>query len=163
MIKNKHYAFYGTTRMVRMYCKECNGMTLVVDNKKQCCDKSLSKDKGGIPEYMSSTFIKRRIPSKHRQAQILELQQNKCLYCDKPFGTIYVRKGKLLFTKIHFDHLVPYSYTQSCKDSEFVAACNICNNIKSNKMFETVEEVFHYVNYNRKKRDYLYPEDKGIA
>ena len=87
------------------------------------------------------------------------VQDNKCLYCDKEFGTPYERNNKVRFTKVHYDHLIPYSYSQSCDNKDFVASCNICNHIKYNLMFDTVEEVFRYVEYNRKKKGYKYYED----
>jgi len=161
MIRNRHWALYGGVRLIRMYCEKCKGMTIVIDNEKQCCGEKADNKKDKGFEVMLSTNTARRKPSKRRQRKILEFQESKCIYCGKPFGTMYIRKGKILYTRVHFDHLIPFSYTLSCEDIEFVAACNICNNIKSNKMFETIKEVFYYVEHNRKKKGYCYPEDSG--
>ena len=94
--------------------------------------------------------------------RILDLQGNKCLYCNREFGSMYMRNGKILSTRLHFDHLIPYSYSQN-NTNNFVAVCNICNGIKSNKMFDTVEEVFHYVEYNRKKKGIVYFENEDLS
>ena len=146
----KHWAIYGSIKMLRVYCLKCKGMTLVRDGMKLCCDRPI--------EEKPTTKIRRMIeggqrkrPTKEVQNKILELQNNRCLYCGELFGTPYMRNNKILYTKLHFDHLIPYSYSLENKYN-FVGTCNICNGIKSNKMFDTVEEVYHYVIYTRKKK-----------
>ena len=153
----KHLAFYGNVRIPRIWCSECKGMTLVINDVKQCCDEGL-KAQYDKKKIICEVTNKRRIPKYKEQQRILEIQQNKCLYCNKEFGTPYFRNGKLSFLKLHFDHLVPYAYSRNNK-MNFVAACNVCNGLKSSKVFETVEEVFYYVEYNRKKKGITYYED----
>lgn len=152
MIKQKHIAIYGKLKMFRVYCEECKGMTLVLDDKKLCCDMPAPKKSIKQEEIIVSPDGRRKKPSLKRQKEILEKQDNKCLYCNNKFGTAYFRDGKLKLTKLHWEHLVPFSYTQRSSDKDFIASCNVCNLIKSDKVFETVEEVFHYVRYNRKKK-----------
>jgi 5-methylcytosine-specific restriction endonuclease McrA len=95
------------------------------------------------------------MPGLKIQKKILEVQNKKCLYCEKQFGDLYMKNGKVRQLKIQWDHLIPYSYSKENKFN-FVAACNICNQIKSNKIFNTVEEVFHYVRYHREKKGIQY-------
>jgi 5-methylcytosine-specific restriction endonuclease McrA len=45
-----------------------------------------------------------------------------------------------------WDHLVPYVYGYDNSDDNFVAACQICNNIKSSKLFSSLEEAREYIN-----------------
>ena len=72
------------------------------------------------------------------------------------FGTPLWRedKKKIIFLKLNWDHFVPYSYSYNNKKVNFVAACHVCNGIKSNKMFDTVKEIKDYVSYQRKKKGY---------
>jgi 5-methylcytosine-specific restriction endonuclease McrA len=159
MIKKKHLAIYGSIKLQRMYCKKCKDMALVVDNKLLCCNSDVgNKLQKGIEIIVNGEQRKR--PGLAEQEKILKIQNNKCLYCNKPFGTMYVREGKnyVRYTQIHYDHLIPYSYCKQNKNN-FVAACNICNSIKYNKMFNTVEEAFYYVEYNRKKKGYIYADE----
>lgn len=158
-MNKKHLAVYGITQIPRAYCKKCKGIALIVDGKFACCDRKFL-EQADIKQYkiICETGESRKKPSAEECKRILELQNNKCLYCDKPFGTPYYKDNRVRMTKLHFDHLVPYSYTKSNKLT-FVAACNICNLIKSNRVFNTVEEVYHYVQYRRKKKNIFYYED----
>lgn len=131
-------------------------MTLVVKGIKQCCDTPVEET--SLSSKVMCGGIRRKKPNSGEIEKILTLQDNKCLYCRKPFGTPYVRNGKISMTKLCFDHLIPYSYAQSNRNN-FVAACNICNGIKSNLMFVSVEEAYHYVEHRRKKKGYTYYED----
>lgn len=94
---------------------------------------------------MSEAASIRRTPTPTERKEILELQQDRCLYCDRLFGTAVIRKEKLVFLRTNFDHFVPFSYSQNNYAYNFVAACQICNGIKSNLMFKTLEEARVYV------------------
>lgn len=157
----EHWAIYGGVKMLRIYCSKCKGITLVTKGIKLCCDSPI-EEKSQIIKVMTTSGIMRRRPNKKIQTQILKLQDNKCLYCKMEFNTPYLKNGKVLFTKIHFDHLVPYSYSQTNK-CVFVAACNICNGIKYNKMFNTIEEVSNYVRYNREKKGIQYASEENLS
>ena len=153
----KYWGIYGSVRMLRVYCSRCKGMTLVKDGIKLCCDDPAVEK--SMQSKVMSGGTERKKPCLALRQKILKLQDNKCLYCGKTFGTPYTRNGsKVLFTKLCFDHLIPYSYSQINKNN-FVAACHICNGIKSNLMFNTVEEVYHYVEYTRKKKGVIFCED----
>jgi 5-methylcytosine-specific restriction endonuclease McrA len=159
MGKKGHIGIYGSIKIQRVYCNECKGMTMVIDNKKQCCGKSPDYDMNGY-HIIAAPNGKRSYPRKRIRDKILLLQNDKCLYCGKPFGTMYERNGKVLFTKLCWDHKVPFSYTQNNETENWAAACHICNGIKYNKMFNTVEEVIEYVADRRKKKGYVYYEDE---
>jgi len=75
----------------------------------------------------------------------LDKQENRCFYCKEEFDSIITRNGKPLKLKLVWDHMVPYSYFQTNPDNNFVAACHVCNSIKSNKMFNTVEETIEFI------------------
>jgi len=47
--------------------------------------------------------------------------------------------------RINFDHVVPFAYSQNNYRHNFVAACHICNSIKSSMMFNTLDEARAYI------------------
>lgn len=159
VIKGKHYAYYGEIKMVRAYCPDCQQNALVIRGKLACCD-NYPKKKSNDFEVMCSTKKKRMRPSKTVKDRIFKIQGNKCLYCGVEYGTPYYYKKKERYTHINYDHLVPFSYTQSNPKNNWVGACNICNGIKSNKMFDTIEDVLHYVETRRKEKGYEYLNEK---
>ena len=151
-----HTAVYGQVKMKRAKCSRCKGWSLIVDNQLLCCGQAVDKAKGF--KVMIPPRKKRRKPSKKLQKKILEKQENKCLYCSREFSIPYWYKNKVHYTKLCWDHLVPFSYSRRNK-SNWVAACNICNNIKGSKMFDTVEDLFYYIEHRRSKKGYEYYED----
>lgn len=156
MIKGRHWATYGAVILERQRCPQCRSMCLVVDGRLQCgCEKKAEKENNKYIEQMSPCHGIRRRPPRAEQLKLLELQDNKCLYCGKKFGTRYVHPdyGPSCLT-IHWDHRIPFVYTQS--NYGFVAACNVCNSIKSYLMFDTIEEVKNWVSERVKQKGIEY-------
>ena len=155
-MSKKHYAIYGNTVLNRGYCPKCKGMSLIVDGILQCCDTEFKGEDTHQMKVMSEASHKRKRPPLNEQKEILARQDSKCLYCDIIFGTPLWRTKtkKIVFTKCCFDHFVPFSYSYNNKKVNFVAACHICNGIKSNKMFNTIQDVSDYVKYHRTKKGY---------
>ena len=79
----------------------------------------------------------RKRPPTTRQRNILKLQGNKCYWCNREFGSYLYLKSKLVRLIYHFDHVIPYAYTQTNYKHNFVAACQLCNEWKSSKIFYT--------------------------
>src|SRR3990167_8085966 len=102
MREKNHLAIYGNVKMLRVYCEKCKSMTLVVDSIKLCCNKEINNLAVKRTRNMISGGERKR-PNKLLQKKILEFQGNKCLYCNQPFGTTYIRNNKILFTRLHFD------------------------------------------------------------
>jgi hypothetical protein len=94
---------------------------------------------------MSQAPDVRRQPTAGEKRVILALQENRCLYCLKPFNSAVIRKGKLTWLRVTWDHLVPFSYSQDNNVVNFGAACQICNGIKGSLMFVTIEEARTYI------------------
>ena len=147
---------YGNTLLLRGYCKECGTTAIILDGKLQCCDKTYTKE-------ASKYFLRRKeVPAlNHRKTlppgkikKKLEEQENKCIYCGIHFGEPYYRKGKVRFTEVHWDHFTPFTYSQNNKKNNFVAACSICNQLKSNKIFLDVDDARKYILYMRNKKGY---------
>lgn len=155
----KYVGLYGNVKLLRMYCKQCKRMAIVLDDKFQCCDRKIldeDKEEYYAVKRMSGTSYERRKPSKKRINRLLDIQSGKCLYCEIPFETYYQhpKSKKMQRTTICCDHYVPFAYSQNNKDENFVLACGICNGIKSSKLFKTLEDAKEYVTKRR--------QDKGF-
>jgi len=155
--KKTRLTLYGKVAMVRTWCKDCLTMTLVVDNKLQCCD----TDSRAIPEQWrreSEPTANRRQPRESLKKQILKDQEHRCLYCEQAFSkTVKVsgkaKKSRVTKLRITWDHFIPYSYSKSRDDDNWVAACQFCNSWKSNLLFSTVEEARIYLNNQWKTKE----------
>lgn len=158
MIKERHKAIYGKIKLERMYCESCKGSTIVLEGIKQCCEGAADDILSEEEEIMVSPRSIRKSLSQKRKKEILKKQDNKCLYCDLPFGTPYLRKNVFCLTRVNWDHLVPFSYTQTSGKTDFVASCNICNLIKSDKMFKTVEDARRHIQQRRIEKGYEYAD-----
>ena len=151
MIKEKHLTGYGKVNLVRIFCKDCNGMTIVLKDQKQCCDEPVDQDLSKKYEVMVTGKERRKLPKKNDQIKILTQQRNKCFYCEAEFGSLYMRDGVEELVALNWDHIIPYVYTQGLSQ-EFVASCAVCNKIKSSKMFNSLWELKDYVNSRREKK-----------
>lgn len=80
----------------------------------------------------------RRPPSSEIRQRILSRQKNRCLYCENTIGSQVRRGSRTVILQLNWDHFVPYAYGRTNPDANWVAACHVCNNIKSSRMFETV-------------------------
>lgn len=143
---------YGNTFLKRVYCGRCRGTTIVVDGKKNCCLETVSDINYNKIEYISEPRRRRKQPPKKEKAFLKETQKNKCIYCGIEIGGLYKRRSKYIISQPNYDHYVPFSFSFNNKKTNFVLSCNICNAIKSNKMFNTLEEAIKYVEDIRKKK-----------
>ena len=151
MGRKQHYALYGNVAMQREYCVHCRGYAFVADGKLNCCGTASDFDSSRV-KRMSLAQDRRRGPNAEEQRIILELQGNRCLYCEQTFGTPVMKRNRLIYLKVNWDHFVPFSYSQNNYGYNFVAACQICNGIKSSHMFKTLEEARIYVRTIRDAR-----------
>ncbi len=94
---------------------------------------------------MSDARDRRKGPSEARKRELRELQENCCFYCGRRFGSWVYRGFKLVWLRVHFDHVVAYAYSRNNYPDNFVAACHICNGLKGSKLFETVDEAKAYL------------------
>ncbi len=83
-----------------------------------------------------------KAPTVSRQFKILESQNYQCFYC-----------GSDLHNEcIEYDHIEPWVYDYNNKKDNLVASCKICNNIKSSKVFDDIEDIRNHIISQRKKR-----------
>lgn len=146
-------SLYGNVTIKRGMCPECKEMAFIIHGCFACC---------GLPanatpkkfERMSEPVQHRKRPKKVDQDRILAEQDNRCFYCDCSFNLLRFKNGKPVALKINWDHQLPYSLTQNNNAVNFVAACHVCNGIKSDKVFQTVEEAKIYIADRRKSKGY---------
>jgi hypothetical protein len=87
------------------------------------------------------------------QAALLTDFENRCAYCRLPFGLLVwkrgvgtVRNGQYGATRyaaialhVEWDHFIPFAYSATNRSDWFVPACQLCNNIKNDRIFRTIE------------------------
>lgn len=85
---------------------------------------------------------------------ILISQRGCCMYCGKPLDGVVFRKGKSVDLELQWDHAIPRALRVIEHESNIVASCQICNLIKSDLVFETVEEAREWINGRREEEGY---------
>jgi len=102
----------------------------------------------------------RRSPKVATRREILAKQNNRCLYCDLPFGTEILRtgrKGRLVTLRLNWDHFIPYAYCLNNPHDNWVAACHVCNGIKGPRIFDTIADARRYIQNKALENGYVYP------
>ena len=162
MPKGQHYAHYGNVVMEREYCVHCCQYSILIDAKLTCCGNPTVFDTTRSKRMSQAQDGRKRQTAAERQT-ILELQGNRCLYCDMLFNSAVERKGRLIYLKVNWDHFVPFAYSQNNYAYNFVAACQICNGIKGSSTFRTLEEARVYVMAIRTLKGIREDRDGGVA
>lgn len=139
-----HMAFFGNVAIPRGYCEDCERQAFIIDGKLQCCDKRTSEVIDGA-QRVSEPDYHRCGPSLTDRIKILRRQDDRCLYCERRFGSQTWYKGKLIILRVNYDHVLPFEYGRDNSLGNFVAACHVCNNWKSSKIFTYLEEIQVYV------------------
>jgi len=103
---------------------------------------------------IGSTSVRRK-PTAERRRLILAEQDNKCLYCDFEFGQVVYRRGfRPYHVLLAWDHFRPYVLTQRSSNAEFVAACRICNGIKTCTIYSDIASAREDIQAKRKAKGY---------
>lgn len=93
----------------------------------------------------------RRKPPHAYRAALLEAQGHRCLYCGHPFGsTVWGDKGSERL-KLNWDHFVPYRVLLSNPAENWIAACHLCNQIKRDREFDSLEEAQTFIALERER------------
>lgn len=88
------------------------------------------------------------------QVEILKGQNGTCFYCGTTFGEIFPYRNHYVCARLEWDHLLAFAFCRNNCDKNMVAACEQCNRIKSDRVFDSIEEAIRYVRQRRK--------DKGL-
>jgi hypothetical protein len=139
-----HVALYGNVSMARSFCSRCKTFAFVLDGRIQCCNAEVEFVASGI-QRMSEPEKKRRPPSVSNRREILQAQDNRCLYCEQCFGSTVQIGRRIVVLVLRWDHLDPYCYSFNNHSENFAAACQFCNAWKSGFSFHSLEEIRVYV------------------
>ena len=124
----------------------------VLDGEMACCGRKAVENPTRFKREVE-TGPRGRLSVPVRQA-ILAHQDNRCLYCGVTLGDWIMRGTRAVKTKIHWDHMVPYAYSGCSEARNMAAACHVCNFIKHDKVFQTVEEASVYIAAIREAKGY---------
>jgi 5-methylcytosine-specific restriction endonuclease McrA len=139
-----HHALYGNTSMRRVYCRSCRRWTLILQGLKACCDEPVEGEPNEV-KRMTQGERRRRLPPLTRRREIIAEQEGKCRYCDRLFGSVVELGPRVITIMLRWDHFEPWSYGWNNRAGNFVACCQRCNAMKSNRMFGSVDEVREFV------------------
>lgn len=81
-------------------------------------------------------------------------QRGCCLYCFLPLDSVVYRHGKSVALELNWEHFKPYAYLQSNPRGNWVAACQICNRIKSDLHFGDLDEAREHITQRRTELGY---------
>ncbi len=153
-----YFAVFGNTIIPKGFCVICHAESFIQDDKFLCC----GSESGEITNKFKSVCeaeAKRQTPNHYKKKEILQNQSYRCLYCNKSFGGFVKRGRKLIKLRIQWDHFIPYSFGYNNHNENFVASCQICNSLKSDFVFGSVEEAQIYLQNKRIEKGY---EDKML-
>lgn len=149
-------AEFGRVAMLRAMCPMCNSMALVLNGRMACCGADPYRDDSFILKKEAEGEKKRKGFKTKDKAAALAAQGNRCFYCDLPFGTPvwHPRRHKVIYQGVHFDHFVCWDYSRNTSAGNLVAACSVCNLIKSNKLFANAADARAFIKHRRLKKGY---------
>ena len=151
-----HIAIYGNVKILRGICRSCGTTAFIEDGRLACCGARANVEPSRYVRVSEPDFERKR-PSVLVQKQILNEQGNLCYYCLRRFGQEVYYRGRRRATtlRIHWDHKVPWIFSQNNNPENFVAACHICNGIKSDKCFTDVDTARVYIAGRWQEKNYL--------
>lgn len=148
-----YVGLYGNISIMKGWCERCQSYSFVKKGLLQCCDTPCNEYPEKFKRECAPEDIRRSISPTEKRAQ-LDRQNNRCLYCEREFNTHVFRYGKAVRLNLVWDHFVPFAYSQNNHSQNYVAACHVCNGIKSDHMFQTVEEAAAYILTQREAKGY---------
>lgn len=149
-----HFALYGQVRLRREYCGQCDCLAFVVDGCFTCCGIAANGPDPIKERRISDCALGRRGPSNKWRQMILQKQEYRCFYCDGQFGSRIWRWTRIVRVKLVWDHVNPYVFSLDNRDQNFVAACQTCNGIKRDYVFDSYEAAKTFILARRKEKGY---------
>lgn len=135
---------YSGLCLLRGVCTVCGNECLICNDKtSSCCfGPAIIYETGKISkETVSAGKKQRKQPSYSAKVKILEIQNDRCYWCGREFGSYVVSpKLNLVMLRPYWDHYIPYSFCGASSDSNFVASCQRCNSHKSSKLFAVIHD-----------------------
>jgi 5-methylcytosine-specific restriction endonuclease McrA len=153
MAPKSYIGLYGNVKILKEFCPHCQGYAFVLHGRLACCNREAVAEPRRFKRESEPEYARRR-PSPDEQREILLFQNHCCIYCESPFGFIRYRHGRPLSLRIEWDHQIPFAYSRNNVTANFVAACHVCNRIKSSLCFPSIEEAAVYLSEQRQHRGY---------
>ena len=152
-------SIYGSVAINKMYCPRCKDEAFIINGCFSCCDMPVEESKRErklIKKQVSKSYFVRQYIPKKIKLEILEKQEYKCIYCECDLRYSYIqRKKKVVRIKIHFDHFCPFRFNADNHKTNLVAACHVCNGIKSTKHFESIEKAREHIMKRHEKKNII--------
>ncbi len=149
--------FYGSVVLMKAKCPACGSLSIVLDEKSACCDVPIVRPdrfrskREGLGEDKRS-----RIPQSVRE-QIIKSQGSRCIYCMQRLdGAAFNRiRNKAVALRVHIDHFICWKFSRDNSYDNLLAACHICNGIKSDYLFESFLECQNFILHRRAQRGWV--------
>lgn len=142
-MKKDIQSFYGENSLLKKYCHSCKQYSFIEDDEFICCGKPITKKKTKIIIKQEVSFTKKnyrkRIPEKIKK-EFFKSGKAECTYCG----------CDLTLENIQFDHFIPFCFNKSNFHKNRVPICGLCNRIKSDNIFNTIEEAKNYIAKRKK-------------
>lgn len=121
-----------------------------------CCEAEVQNIRVVSYKVVVQPRNRRALPLKKDRKRIVASQGGRCIYCQERFGSLIwsEKRKKPSSVVLQWDHFTPFSYSMNNQKGNFVAACGICNRIKSNNMFESIDEATKFILEVRKNKGY---------
>lgn len=134
---------YGSIMMYRWTCEKCGNEQFA--GSTQCDDRKTQA--GRYDRERVEVMTRRKMMSKEARMRLLAKQGNMCAWCGRQFGAMYYdgKRNKITRLRIHYDHILPYSYTANNDASNITASCHVCNLFKSSKVFQDFRDLSAYL------------------
>ena len=149
---------FGREVMYRSYCPQCGEKNLSPKKSFLCDECGLSYKFDTITHSETICTNKRNRPASAAKKESLRRQQhNKCAYCDNEFGTHILYKSRSVVLTPQVDHFVPFTYTKVHAEDNMKLSCQLCNNVKNDKVYDTLSDARESL-----QQWWRYRESRGI-
>ena len=93
------------------------------------------------------------VPAYVKEAKIAE-QFGRCVYCQRKFGSAVLHNGKVEILSPQQEHVKPRAAKGRTSDSNIGYACHVCNALKSDFLFASVEEIVTFLKSEWERKQY---------
>jgi hypothetical protein len=134
---------YGKVVLLRSFCPWCKAMAILRDGRYLCCDRPVTlPEKVELKRMCEPDFKHRSLINSRIKKEILEEQNNKCIYCRLDFDKPIWNRKRLRYEKvrIEYDQFDAWIRSGDTRKNNMFAACRECNAIKGSRYFPTIDE-----------------------